>query len=105
MERLALPDGDFLDLAWTPDHGGPCVLILHGLEGSHRSAYVRAMLAALDGAGYRGVLMHFRGCSGAPNRLPRSYHSGDTGDAASVVAHISARHGQPPFAADRKSVV
>ena len=99
MERLALPDGDFLDLAWTPDHGGPCVLILHGLEGSHRSAYVRAMLAALDGAGYRGVLMHFRGCSGEPNRLPRSYHSGDTGDAASVVAHISARHGQPPFAA------
>ena len=76
MERLELPDGDFLDLAWTPDHGGPCVLVLHGLEGSHRSPYVRAMLAALHSAGYRGVLMHFRGCSGAPNRLPRSYHSG-----------------------------
>ena len=99
MERLELPDGDFLDLAWTPDHGGPCVLVLHGLEGSHRSPYVRAMLAALHSAGYRGVLMHFRGCSGAPNRLPRSYHSGDTGDAASVVAHITAQHGRPPFAA------
>ncbi len=99
MERLELPDGDFLDLAWTPNNGGPCVLILHGLEGSSRSPYVRAMLAALHGAGYHGVLMHFRGCSGEPNRLPRSYHSGDTCDAAAVVAHITARHGQPPFAA------
>lgn len=98
-ERLELADGDFLDLTWTPDHGGPLVLLLHGLEGSHRSSYARAMLAALSAAGYRGVLMHFRGCSGQPNRLPRSYHSGDTGDAASVVAHLTARHGQPPYAA------
>lgn len=98
-ERLELADGDFLDLASTPDNGGPLVLLLHGLEGSHRSSYARAMLAALHAAGYRGVLMHFRGCSGEPNRLPRSYHSGDTGDAASVVAHLRARHGAPPFAA------
>jgi hypothetical protein len=57
------------------------------------------MLAALHGAGYRGVLMHFRGCSGEPNRLPRSYHSGETGDAATVVAHITARSARAPFAA------
>lgn len=98
-ERLELADGDFLDLCSTPDNGGPWVLVLHGLEGSHRSPYARAMLAALHGAGYRGVLMHFRGCSGEPNRLPRSYHSGDTGDAAAVVAHLTARHACPPFAA------
>ncbi len=99
FERLELIDGDFLDLAWTLDNGGPCVLILHGLEGSHRSPYVRGMLSALHAAGYRAVLMHFRGCSGAPNRLPRSYHSGDTGDAATVVHHLVARHGRAPFAA------
>ena len=57
------------------------------------------MLAALHSAGYRGVLMLFPGCSGVPNRLPRSYHSGDTGDAAGVVARITAHHGRPPFAA------
>ena len=98
FERIELADGDFLDLAWTSDNGGPIVLILHGLEGSHRSSYARAMLAALAGAGYRGVLMHFRGCSGSPNRLPRSYHSGDTADAATVVDLITRRSGRPPFA-------
>ena len=99
QERLELPDGDFLDLTSSPDQIGPWVLILHGLEGSQDSSYVCAMFAALHSAGYRAVLMHFRGCSGTPNRLPRSYHSGDTGDAAAVVSHITRRYGAPPFAA------
>lgn len=99
FERVELPDGDFLDLAWTPPRDAPVVLVLHGLEGSHRSSYARALLAALHDAGYRGVLMMFRGCSGEPNRLARGYHSGDTGDLAHVVALLTARHGRPPFAA------
>ena len=99
FERVELADGDFVDLAWTPAHAGPCVLVLHGLEGSHHSTYARAILAALAAHGYRGVLMQFRGCSGEPNRLARSYHSGDTGDVAEVAALIAARHGRAPFAA------
>lgn len=98
FERVELADGDFLDLAWTADCGGPCVLVLHGLEGSHRSPYGRAMLMALATAGYRGVLLHFRGCSGEPNRLPRSYHSGETGDLAFVVELLTQRHGHAPVA-------
>jgi len=98
FERIELPDGDFLDLAWTPLTAGPLVLILHGLEGSHASSYARAMLAALDAAGYRGVLMHFRGCSGEPNRLDRSYHSGDTGDCAYLVELLGRREGHAPGA-------
>jgi len=34
-------------------------------------------------AGFASVLMHFRGCSGKENDLPRSYHSGESGDALS----------------------
>lgn len=98
-ERFELADGDFLDLCWTARTSGPVVVLLHGLEGSYRSSYARAMLAALDSAGYRGVLMHFRGCSGEPNRLERSYHSGETGDLAEVVEHLAARLGTPPVAA------
>jgi len=45
-ERVELPDGDFLDLDWTPGEGGPIVLILHGLEGSSDSHYARGLLAA-----------------------------------------------------------
>ena len=98
FERIELTDGDFLDLAWTPNLAGPIVLVLHGLEGSHESPYARALLAALDGAGYRAVLMHFRGCSGEPNRLDRSYHSGDTGDCAYVFDLIARREGHAPLA-------
>lgn len=98
FERLELPDGDFLDLAWTRENGGPTVLVLHGLEGSHASPYARGMLAALERGGYRGVLMHFRGCSGEPNRLDRSYHSGDTGDVAHVARTLADREGRWPFA-------
>ncbi len=95
-ERLSLPDGDFLDLLWTVRKAGPIVVILHGLEGSFDSHYVRGLMYAIAHQGWRGVLMHFRGCSGEPNRLARSYHSGDTGDIAFVVDCIKARYRETP---------
>jgi len=81
-ERLELPDGDFVDLAWTtgPADGRPLVCVFHGLEGSLDSPYASGTLGVAESLGLRGVLMHFRGCSGEPNRLPRAYHSGDTED-------------------------
>lgn len=93
-ERLELPDGDFLDLDWGPGNDGPLVLILHGLEGSIRSHYARGLLSALARRGWRGVVMHFRSCSGEPNRLPRSYHSGETGDLDWVVRLLHRREPQ-----------
>ena len=99
FERVELPDGDFLDLAWAGTNIGKIVLVLHGLEGSHLSAYAQTILAALHRSGYRAVLMNFRGCSGLPNRLDRSYHSGDTADAAYIAKHIEQRTGQALFAA------
>ncbi len=98
-ERVELPDGDFVDLAWTANRRGPCVLVLHGLEGSLRSHYAAGILQSLQTAGYQGVFMHFRGCSGEPNRLARGYHSGDTGDLARVLEHIRRKHAQPVSAA------
>jgi predicted alpha/beta-fold hydrolase len=90
-ERLELPDGDFLDLDWNANTSGPIVLILHGLEGSSRSHYARALLAVTHARGWRGALLHFRGCSGEPNRLARGYHSGDTADLAHVVEVLRTR--------------
>ncbi|HEX9628200.1 MAG TPA: hydrolase [Acidiferrobacterales bacterium] len=90
-ERVELPDGDFLDLDWAGgDAGRPAVLILHGLEGSAASPYVRGLTAALAARGLGAVVMHFRGCSGEPNRLARSYHSGDTGDIDFIVHRLRA---------------
>ncbi len=97
-ERLELPDGDFVDLASLGSEG-PIVLILHGLEGSVHSTYAQGMLASFLAQGWQGILMHFRGCSGEPNRLSRCYHSGDTSDLAKVVQFLRQRHAKLPIAA------
>ena len=87
-ERLELPDGDFVDLCLTANAGAPVVAVFHGLEGCVDSHYVKPLLAAVERRGWHGVFMHFRGCSGEHNRLPRSYHSGDTGDISLLVEHL-----------------
>lgn len=98
-ERLELPDGDFLDLDWTDNNDGKLlVLIVHGLEGSSHSHYVRGLMAAIVNRGWCGVVMHFRGCSGQPNRLARSYCAGDTADIDYVVNQLRQRYPTLPLA-------
>lgn len=83
FERLELPDGDFIDLAWATHHlkpDTPLVVLLHGLGGDINSTYVAGQLKAYNLHGWRAVFMHFRGASDTPNRLSRTYHSGETGD-------------------------
>jgi predicted alpha/beta-fold hydrolase len=99
-ERFELPDGDFLDLTWIGKNAsGPLVILLHGLEGSVQSSYAQGMLHAIHQHKWRGVLMHFRGCSGVPNRLPRGYHSGETGDLDTFVKMLRRREPNTPLAA------
>lgn len=99
-ERLETPDGDFLDLDWInrSKTGQPIVIVLHGFEGSIDSHYATTMLKELAERGYRGVFMHFRGCSGEPNRLPRGYHSGETADIAHLASVLLAREPNTPLA-------
>ena len=80
-ERWEIPDGDFVDVDWLDAAAGverPLVVLFHGLEGCSGSQYAHALMAASERAGWRGVVVHFRGCSGSANRLPRAYHSGDS---------------------------
>jgi uncharacterized protein len=79
-ERLELQDGDFIDVDWTIGGDGPIVIVLHGLEGSINSRYAARIMQRVKAMGLRGALPHFRGCSGEPNRLSISYHSGFTQD-------------------------
>ena len=94
-ERVTSPDGDFWDFDWiTPTHPGadaPLVVLFHGLEGSSGSHYARALLVALAERGWHGVVPHFRGCSGEPNRMPRAYHSGDHEEVHAMLAAVRAR--------------
>ena len=88
-EALTTPDGDELLI----DHiegpaGSPRVIVLHGLEGSSNSVYAQGLLFEIRKRGWRGAAMNFRSCARdpadlarmMPNRRPRMYHSGETGD-------------------------
>lgn len=88
--RLDTPDGDFLDLIRldAPSREAPRLLLLHGLEGTGRSHYVRGTLAEAARHGWGMDVLVFRSCGPESNRLPRSYHSGDTGDLAFVLACV-----------------
>lgn len=80
-ERWNTPDGDFIDvdfLTGQPDQ--PFLVLFHGLEGSSRSHYARALMHHLAQCGWSAAIPHFRGCSGTLNHAPRFYHSGDSAE-------------------------
>ncbi|PWC11655.1 hydrolase [Brenneria roseae subsp. americana] len=102
-QRLELPDGDFVDLAWSEDptqaQHKPRVVLFHGLEGSFHSPYAHGLLHACRQHGWLAVIMHFRGCSGKPNRMKRIYHSGETEDASYFLQWLQTTFGEVPTAA------
>lgn len=81
-QRWDTPDGDFIDLDWVnrESEAGKLLVLFHGLEGSSRSHYALSLMTLAQRMGWRGVVPHFRGCSGEINRLPRAYHSGDAAE-------------------------
>ncbi len=87
-ERLDTPDGDFLDIDWSPIGSEKLVLAIHGLEGCSHSRYMHGILHAFNRRGWDGVAMNLRGCSGEVNRLVRFYHAGSIDDVAHVLGHI-----------------
>ena len=89
--------------SWAPASAGvttsgnqyshaPLVALFHGLEGGSRSHYARALMAALQDTGWRGVVIHFRGCSGEINRLRRAYHSGDSTEIDWILRRLKQQH-------------
>jgi predicted alpha/beta-fold hydrolase len=90
-ERFELPDGDFLDLDWLGNGSPHLAVLVHGLEGSSLSPYMTGMARALRESNdqWDVLAINLRGCSGEPNRTPRFYHSGETGDLRIVLKSIS----------------
>lgn len=91
-ERLELADGDFIDLAWNKIQSNTIVCLFHGLSGCVHSAYINRIMVALSEHNVQCVLMHFRGCSGEPNRKPKSYHSGQTEDIRFIAQLVKQRY-------------
>ena len=91
-ERFETADGDFFDVDWRGGHpDAPLLLVLHGLEGTARSHYIGGLFGLAAARGWRAGVLYFRSCSGELNRLPRFYHSGDTGDLDHVLRVLADR--------------
>jgi predicted alpha/beta-fold hydrolase len=92
-------DGDVLDLELLPHRASrPGVLVLHGLEGSSRSSYVRGVLAAAHAEGWNGAALNFRSCGPSRPTGSRSYHSGETSDLSLTIARLRERWLGAPLA-------
>jgi predicted alpha/beta-fold hydrolase len=90
-ERINTIDNDFIDLDWSVVKASRLAIISHGLEGNSSRAYVTGMINALNKNGWDALALNFRGCSGEPNKLLRSYHSGFTDDLALAIKHAKAK--------------
>lgn len=100
-ERIELPDGDFVDLGWcgTSHSGGPLALLVHGLTGGFDSKYLRGLARRLIARRWRCVILQLRGGGAEANRVPRSYHQGDTADLRHVWHLLREREPQTQLAA------
>jgi uncharacterized protein len=101
IERWPTDDGDEVELhrleplGRKATHGGR-LLVLHGLEGTIRSHYLRGLLSRAQRRGWSADALIFRTCNGEVTRARRLYHSGETTDLDRVVRRLVRSHpGQP----------
>jgi predicted alpha/beta-fold hydrolase len=64
------------------------VVLVHGLEGSSDSRYIRGLAARAWAAGCNVVRMNMRNCGDTEKLTPTLYHSALSGDVGAVVEHF-----------------
>jgi len=66
-------------------------VLLHGLEGSSDSRYMKGIAVRAWAAGMNVVRMNMRNCGGTEALTPTLYHSGRSADVAAVVGYFTNR--------------
>jgi predicted alpha/beta-fold hydrolase len=66
-------------------------VLVHGLEGSSNSRYIRGIASRAWAAGMNVVRMNMRNCGGSDALTPTLYHSGLSADVGAVVEYFSKR--------------
>jgi hypothetical protein len=69
------------------------VVLVHGLEGSSESGYIRGLATRAWQAGLNVVRMNMRTCGGTEGLTPTLYHSGLSGDVGAVMRHFARQRG------------
>lgn len=90
-ERIDTLDADFLDLDWVNYDldASPTLILIPGLEGGSDSHYAKRTMAYIKSIGWRGVVIHARGCGGELNKTLSFYHGGWTVDIKHCLNHVS----------------
>ncbi len=68
-------------------------VLVHGLNGSSNSRYIRGIATRAWDAGMNVVRMNMRNCGGSDALTPTLYHSGRSADVGAVVRHFTQRFG------------
>lgn len=89
-EQIPLSDGDFIALDWSfsASQTSKLIIIIHGLEGNAQRPYVLGLAKLFNRHNFDAVSINLRSCSGEPNLLYRSYHSGATEDLEEVIQYV-----------------
>lgn len=109
---ILVPDGGTISLDFTPprladpatdDPKIPTILCLHGLTGGSYESYVRNCLSHLSkpkeegGAGFRCVVVNYRGCANTPVTSPQLYSASKIADVASAILLLTKMFPQSPI--------
>ena len=101
VHLIPVSDGDAVALhettpaAWTP--GRCCVMLVHGLGGSHRSAYLRRMTNELAANGLRVYRMDLRGCGAGMAHARRFYNAACSDDVRACLDWIGRQNPGSPL--------
>lgn len=87
-QRITTHDNDFIDLDFKQQNADKIVVVIHGLEGSSDSGYIHTIADTLSKAHFDICAFNMRSCSGEPNKLLSSYHSGKTEDLLEVISFL-----------------
>src|SRR5713226_1073545 len=81
---------------WQAERGEhPALVLVHGLEGSSESGYMRGIAEKAFRAGFNVIRLNQRNCGGTERLTPTLYNSGLSGDYRAVLAELAERDAVP----------
>ncbi len=81
----------------VPERPAAELILVHGLEGSSESGYMRSMAGAALHAGFSAHRLNMRGCGDSPWYRQANYHSGQTADLLMIARERKRASGLPVF--------
>ena len=93
-KTIITSDDDFLDLDFYEPNltSNKIAILIHGLEGSSQDHYILNTALRLSKLGINSLCLNLRSCSGRPNNLINSYHSGKIEDLELALTSIDNRY-------------